>query len=63
MMDGCDREASLKKNRISISLGKSPCAHSRNCVGTGAMLAFEVGCDLRGRKKPDRSFIIAYFEK
>jgi hypothetical protein len=43
MMGGCDREASLKENRISISLGKSPSARSINCVGGGAMLVFGWG--------------------
>jgi hypothetical protein len=46
MMDGCDREVSLKENRSSISLGKSPFACPRNGVGGGAMLAGRVGLHL-----------------
>jgi hypothetical protein len=41
MKGGRDREGSLKKRHISVSIGKSPSARSRNSGGSGSMLVLD----------------------
>jgi hypothetical protein len=46
MMGGCDREVTLKENRISITLSKLPSTRSSNGLGGGARLGFGRGYSL-----------------